>query len=91
MKGVSFKDQNIVFAEDQPEYESLPALKIDSKEGYVVTCWKMSILERLQVLFTGRVWMSLMMFHKPLTPSFLSVRRKDVYSLPSDSLSLMQW
>jgi len=28
----------------------------DSDEGLIVFCWKLNFFERLQVLFTGRVW-----------------------------------
>jgi len=88
MKPVEFKHQNIVFAEGQPEYESLPALLIDSPQGEVISCWKMSFKERVKVLFFGRVWVSLMSFNKPLTPSYISVNRKEVYSHPDD---LVRW
>ena len=71
MKPVEFKHQNVVFAKDQPEYQPLPALKLDSPEGEVISCWRMSFKERIKVLFTGKVWVSLMSFNKPLTPSFL--------------------
>ena len=55
MKPVKFKHQNVVFAEDQPEYQPLPALKINSLEGFVITCWKLSFRERLRILFLGRI------------------------------------
>lgn len=84
MKPVKFKHQNVVFAEDQPEYTPLPALKIDSPNGEVVSCWRLSFLERIKVLFTGRVWLSLMTFGKPLTPSYISVNRKEVFSTSED-------
>ena len=84
MKPIEFKDQNVVFAKDQPEYQPLPALRLSTPEGEVISCWKMSFKERLKVLFTGKVWLSLMSFNKPLTPSFMSVNRKDVYSKAED-------
>lgn len=84
MKATEFKHQNVVFAKDQPEYKPLPALRIDSQQGEVISCWKMSFKERIKVLFTGKVWLSLMSFNKPLTPSYMSVNRKDVYSHPDD-------
>lgn len=87
MKPVEFKHQNIVFAKDQPEYQPLPALIIDSPKGEVVSCWRLSFKERIQVLIFGRVWMSLMSFNKPLTPSYLAVNRKEVYSHPDDSVA----
>ena len=84
MKPIEFKDRNVVFAKDQTEYQPLPALRLNTPEGEVISCWKMSFKERLKVLFTGKVWLSLMSFNKPLTPSFMSVNRKDVYSKAED-------
>lgn len=84
MKPVSFKYQNVVFAKEQQEYQPLPALKIDSPEGEIVSCWGLSFRERIRVLFTGRIWVSLMSFNRPLTPSYLSTRRKEVFIVPSD-------
>ena len=78
MKPIEFKHQNIVFAKDQPDYQPLPALKINSPQGEVITCWELSFKERLKVLFSGCIWLSLMTFNKPLTPTFLSVNREDV-------------
>jgi len=86
MKPVEFKHQNVVFAKDQPEYQPLPALRLDTSEGQVISCWKLSFKERLRVLFIGRVWMSLMSFNKPLTPSLLATNRKELYSHPDDNI-----
>jgi hypothetical protein len=84
MKPIEFKHQNVIYAKDQPEYQPLPALKLDTSEGEVISCWHLSFKERLKILFTGKMWVSLMSFNKPLTPSFLSVNRKDVYSISED-------
>lgn len=84
MKPVNFEHQNVVFAKDQPDYQSLPALKLDTPEGEVISCWGLSFKERIKVLFTGKIWVSLMTFNNPLTPSYLSVNRKDVYYHPDD-------
>lgn len=89
MKPVEFKHQNIVFAKDQPEYQPLPALKLDTPTGEVISCWKLTTKERIKIIFTGRIWLSLMSFNKPLTPSFLSVNRKDVYSHSDDEKTFM--
>lgn len=77
MKPVDFKDSNICYARDQEEYQNLPAIKFPN--GEVVSCWKLSLKERLIVLLKGRVWLALLSFNKPLTPSFMAVNRKDVY------------
>lgn len=84
MKPVEFKHQNIVFAKDQPQYQPLPALKIDSPTGEVISCLKLSFKERIKVLFCGRIWLSLMSFNQPLTPSFLAVNRKEIYTHSDD-------
>ena len=84
MKPIEFKHQNTVYAKDQPEYLPLPVLKIEGSEGHVISCWKMTFKERMKVLFTGKIWLDLMSFNKPLTPSFMSVNRKDIYSVPED-------
>lgn len=81
MKAVKFKEQNVVFAEDQPEYTPLPALVLNTDDGQVVSCWKLSFRERVRVLFTGRIWMSLLSFGKPLTPSFLSTKKIDHFTI----------
>lgn len=84
MKAVEFKHQNVVFAKDQPEYIPLPALKIDGPNGEVISCWKLSFKERILVLLFGKVWLSILTFNKPLSPSFLAADRKKIYSHPDD-------
>jgi len=80
MKPIEFPEQNVVFAENQPEYLPLPAYKEDSPEGQVISCWKLSFRERLIVLFRGHLWVSLMSFNKPLTPSYFTVRKSDIFN-----------
>jgi len=78
MKPIKFKEQNCTYAEDQPEYLPLPAFKNDSTEAEVISCWKLSFKERIKILFTGKLWVSLLTFNKPLTPSFFTVNKKDI-------------
>lgn len=78
MKPIEFPEQNVVFAKDQPEYQPLPAFRNDSPQGEVITCWQLSFSERLRILFTGKLWVSLMTFNKPLTPSFFTTKKSDV-------------
>lgn len=83
MKPIEFKGQNTVYAKDQPEYQPLPALKAD--DGQVISCWKLSFRERIKILLTGRMWLSLMSFNKPLTPSFMSVNRDEMFALETET------
>lgn len=66
MKPIEFKEQNCVFAKDQPEYLPLPCHKTEG--GMVISCWKLSVWERFKILFTGKLWMIVLTFHKPLQP-----------------------
>jgi hypothetical protein len=73
-----FKEANVTFAKDQPEYQPLPAFRNDSPQGEVITCWNLSFRERLRVLFKGEIWLSLLSFNNPLTPSFMTTKKSDV-------------
>lgn len=71
MKPIEFEQQNVVYAKDQPEYLPLPAYRND--DGMEVTaCWGMTWRERFRVLLTGRVYVTLLTFGRPLTPSIVS-------------------
>lgn len=78
MKPIKFKEQNCTFAENQPEYLPLPALKVGNKEGQVISCWKLSFMERLRLLITGRLWVCLMSFNKPLAPSYFTTKKSEL-------------
>ena len=66
MKPIEFEQQNMVIAEKQPEYISLPAYK--ELNGRVTCCWKLSIKERFKILFLGKFWLSVLTFNNPLQP-----------------------
>jgi len=78
MNGVYFKEVNVEYAKDQPEYKTLPALRINSERGEVITCWGLSFKERLKVLFFGKIWLSLLSFNNPLTPIYMTTNKKEV-------------
>lgn len=83
MKPIKFKECNVTFAKDQPEYNQLPAFK--DEKGEVITCWNLTFRERLRVLFKGNIWLCLLSFNQPLTPSFMTTKKSDV--LISDDAS----
>ena len=87
MKPIEFEEQNTVFGEGQKEYLPLPAFLDDSPYGYVVSCWKLSIKERIQVLIYGRVWLSQMCFHKPLQPQLVTSDKYEIFNKPQKELS----
>lgn len=79
MKPIKFKEQTNIIAKNQKEYQPLPAMI--RKDGAVISCWSLSFKERVKVLFTGKVWMALMMFGEPTTPSLLTVTKTDLIEI----------
>lgn len=75
MKILDFPGRNIVFAEDQPEYLPLPALRLGNAEGEIICCWGLTWRERLRVLWTGRIWHSVLTFHGSLQPQILATEK----------------
>jgi hypothetical protein len=73
MKPIEFKEQNIVFGKDQPPYLPLPAYQDDDRGGRIFHCWKMTFIERIKVLFTGEIWVSVLNFQNPPQPIRLMV------------------
>ena len=64
----------VVFAKDQPQYQPLPAVVVYAEgEITVVTRWKLTLRERLWVLFGGSLWLQQMTFGQPLQPQLPSV------------------
>jgi len=78
MKPVEFDGQNAVYAKDQPEYLPLPVHRYDDPCGRVTSCWELTFLERIKVLFGGKVWLQLMTFRGPLQPVYLTVKKEEV-------------
>lgn len=62
MKPKKFKGQNIVFGENQPEYQPLPGLVLPGNEGEVITCWELSDAEIEQVVKNKCIYLSQLVF-----------------------------
>ena len=71
MKIIRFKECNITYAKNQPEYLPLPAHK--TKDGTVISCWGLSFFERLKVALTGKIYLKVLTFNRPLQPLKLLV------------------
>jgi len=66
MTPVPFSQANAIYAKDHPEYVPLPAYR--TRDGEVITCWALTWRERFRVLFSGRIWWSVLTFRQPLQP-----------------------
>lgn len=73
-----FDEQNVIFAEDQPEYLPLPALK--QENGDVITCWHLSDEEIEKIKETKQIFLCVKTFNQPLQPLFLTVEKSEVIS-----------
>ena len=82
MRPINFKEQNTMYAAKQEPYLPLPAFR--HKDGWecVESCWGLTFIERIKLLFTGCVWVSMPTFGKPLTPVKLSIDKPDFNPIP---------
>jgi hypothetical protein len=65
----------VIYAKDQPEYIPLPTRR--DVHGTVVTCWKLSWKERLQMFLRGRFYLTLLTFNRPLQPIRIEMGKPD--------------
>jgi hypothetical protein len=71
MRPIDFPEKNCTFAKNQPEYLPLPAYK--SPDGEVISCWGLTLKERVKVLFAGKLWLRILTFNNPLQPQRPSI------------------
>ena len=84
MEPVNFDGVNAVYGKDQKEYLPLPAERRGKPQyGEVLTCWQLSPEELEQVQKTGKIWLSLLTFNRPLQPVILSTEKPETYC-PND-------
>ena len=73
MKIIKFKECNVTYAKNQPEYLPLPAYK--TSDGMVTSCWGLSFFERLKVVLIGKIYLEVLTFNQPLQPLRMSVSK----------------
>ena len=71
MEPVSFREQNILFRPPAGMENKVGDLPAFMGEGQVISCWRLSLRERLRLLFTGRLWFSVIGNDQP--PIWLGV------------------
>ena len=67
IRPTNFRGTNIAFAEDQDEYNTLPAIR--TEDGIVYTCWQLddSSMKELQEN-GGKIYLQVHTFNTPLQP-----------------------
>lgn len=66
MEPIKFKGYNLIISENQPEYIPLPVYK--DNYGTVVSCWKLTLRERIKILFLGKLYLQILTFNALLQP-----------------------
>ena len=79
MTPIKFPGHNVVFAEDQPEYQSLPALRLP--DGTVISCWKFTEQEKEDIVKNGFIFLQQSTFNQPLQPILPMANLEDGLSL----------
>lgn len=62
-----------VYAKDQPEYTPLPVFR--QEDGTVLSRWRLTWRERLQIAFSGNMYLLVMTFNQPLQPVLLQTEK----------------
>lgn len=65
-----------VIAENQPEYENLPAIQCG--EGIILTRWKLTDEEIKIVKETGDIYLFMWTFGKPVMPISLQIEKPEI-------------
>lgn len=80
MKSIEFEGHNVKIAENQPEYETLPAY-YDKQEGSMTFCFELSDDELEQVGKTGKIWIKQLTFGQPMNPIAGSCLKEELISV----------
>lgn len=75
MKPVFFPERNCNI---ESTNKTIPAFLNPGGKGEAVLCWKLNLLERLKILFTGKIWSCTLTHHKPYRPLLLTTKKGDV-------------
>ena len=98
MKAIDFDGVNAKFAENQPEYETLPAyvgtIPVDDGKGGIIEgfgavfCMELSPKEIEEVRRTGKIWNVVLTFGKPLQPVSIATERPGFLPSPANQSEL---
>ena len=77
MNAVEFEGHNMKIAEDQEEYQTLPALSSNDEIGRnLVFCFELTEEEIKQVRLTGRIYLKQYTFGSPMQPLGMSLLKE---------------
>jgi len=65
----------VIYAKNQPQYRQLPVFK--QEDGLTLSRWRLTWKERIKVLFSGNIYLTLLTFNHPLQPVKLQVEEPE--------------
>jgi len=68
MEPIDFKQSNKTYAKNQEPYLPLPVYEDGEQGGRIFHCWRLSIKERIKILFKGVLWINVLNFKQPPQP-----------------------
>lgn len=78
MKAIEFKEVNVRIGEGQEEYQTLPAcVDINDPAKPVVMCFELNNEEQLQVMETGKIWLTVLTFGHLFQPIRMSALKPE--------------
>lgn len=63
---IDFPGRNVIFAENQPEYNPLPAIRTD--DGEVIICYGLDDCDIEKIKQTKCLYLKVLTFNQPLQP-----------------------
>jgi len=77
MTAKEFEEVNIRMAEDQDEYETLPAY-MNKEEGSLTFCFQLNKEELDEIQKTGCIWFKQLTFGQKMNPVSMSPQKEDL-------------
>lgn len=85
MKAIEFKEQNIVFGENQKEYQPLPAHV--EKNGIATFCFELTEAEARKFMKSGRIFITRLTFNAPVQPIKASFNKQPTFPVDHKDFS----
>jgi hypothetical protein len=77
-----FEDHEVLIGKDNRLYKPLPAIYVEN-DSRVVSRWRLSLRERLKVLFSGNIYIFIRTYGEPLQPISVGAEKPQL-EIPDD-------
>lgn len=84
MIALEFPEVTHRIAEEQPEYETLPA-HYNPQEQSLTFCFGLNKEEIEEIVKTGKIWIKQITFNQPMQPICLSTQKANLIPTPNET------